>query len=478
MPHHERSVSLNNSNYLSPGFFFALILTFAMGAQATEPVTQGDTSSTKPATSIKRDDIVEIYSNVMNPKDVADIFGKRIGQRFIALQVTITNQSRDLQFLVHDITINLTKVNKEIARLNKEILNDLSGRLTSLSGLRSKSRRRNKEILQMQSNIRSMMNNLSMTAVSVTEGDNTTRMSSYDLKYLRGIGEKGAERDPRNMIISLLSGAGKISDFTMNQVNRLNDIAYEGNSLIQRQQAKVMVVFIPQSYILTKNQIKWFWRDPKNFENHTKVLLADLKVEGTFVEELEGQNRHIDGIIIDYSQAKKFQDEKPKVLGLITGKFLSGTNIKLVGDIPDGMSVEIQESPTYNNIKFLLNANHPIKPGTVIQFSVANKYGNHTYSYAVHYDPVKPTITDITPSNGKRGAANLEVKIMGTGFIPGLTIVNFGNNVAVNITQMSGTEINAILKIYSGAIPGEQGVIVSNGSTINATKSFRIVSAQ
>src|SRR5262245_34204168 len=109
MPHHERSVSLNNSNYISPGFFFVLILTFALGAKATEPITQGDTSTTKPTTSIKRDDIVEIYSNVMNPKDVADIFGKRIGQRFIALQVTITNQCRELKFMEHNNTININK---------------------------------------------------------------------------------------------------------------------------------------------------------------------------------------------------------------------------------------------------------------------------------------------------------------------------------------------------------------------------------
>ena len=466
---------MTSNNNISPGLFFALILALVLSAQAADHFPQGDSRSIKPTTSTKKEDTVEINSSVLNPQDVADIFGKRIGQRFIALQVTITNQSKDLHFLIRDISINQASVNKEITRLNKEIWSDLSTKLNSLSGLNLNSRRRTREIVQMQSNIKSMMNSLSMTAVSVSGGGNSSQMSSYDLTYLRGIAEKGALKDPRNIIVGMLWGGGKISDFTANQLNRLNDIAYESNSLIHRQQAKVMVFFIPQSSILTKNQMKWYWKDPKVFQNHTNVLLAQLKVEGTFVEELEGQRPQIDGITIDYSQVKKFQDEKPKVLGLITGKFLSCANIELVGDISEGVSVEIQETPTYNNLKFLLSSNRPIKPGTVFHFSVANKEGNNKYLYIVNYDPVKPSVTTVTPGKGKQGATDLEVRISGSGFIPGLTTVNFGNSVTAQITQMSGTEIKAMLKIYPGAMPGEQSVIVSNGSAYNGTKTFKII---
>jgi Quinohemoprotein amine dehydrogenase, alpha subunit domain III len=469
---------LNNNNNVSPSLFFALILSIALSTQAAEHIFQGDTVSTKPATSTKKDDLVEINTSVLNPKDVADIFGKRFGRRFIAIQVTITNRSKDLHFLLHDITLNQTVVNRLIARLNKEILTDLSSQLNTISDIKPSSRRKNKEILQMQSNIKSMMNSLSITALAVTGGGNSSRMSSYDLEYLRSIAEKGPVRDPRNFINSLLWGGGTVSGLTGNQLNRLNDIAYESNSLIQRQQAKVMVVFIPQSNILTKNQIKWYWRDPKAFERHINVLLAELKVEGTFVEELEGQRPQIDGITIDYSQVKKFQDENPKILGLVTGKFLSGAYIELVGDIPDGMAVETQETPTYNNLKFLLSSNRPVKPGTVLQFSVANKEGRNKYLYIVNYDPVKPTITAITPGMVKQGTTDLEVKIIGTGFIPGLTNVNFGSHMIVIITQMSGTEIKAILKINSDAIPGEQSVVVTNGNTHSTTKTFRIIPAQ
>jgi Quinohemoprotein amine dehydrogenase, alpha subunit domain III len=480
LPRQERGATLNNNNNnVSPRLFFALILTFAISVQAAEKVTEGETKTIKSPTSTKKDDLVEIYSSVLNPKDAADIFGKRIGQRFLAIQVTITNRSKDLHFLLHDITFNQTKVSKSIAGLNKEILNDLSSKLNSISGIKMNNRRRNKEILQLASTIRSMMNSLSMTAVSVTGGaGNPSRMSSYDLEYLRGITEKGSIKDPRNILVSMLGGPGKISGLTVNQLNLLNDTAYEANSLIQRQQAKVMVVFIPQSYIFTKNQIKWYWRDPKVFENHVNMVLAEIKVEGTFVEELEGQRPQIDGVTIDYNQVKKFQEDKPKVLGLITGKFLSSANIELVDDIPNDLSVEIQETPTYNNLKFLLSSNQPIKPGTVIHFSVSNKEGNNKYLYIVNYDPAKPTVTAITPGKGKQGAADYEVRIIGTGFIPGLTTVNIGNNVTVNIIQMSGTEIRAILRINSGAIPGEQAVVVSNGTVFNASKTFKIIPAQ
>ncbi|MDT7603795.1 MAG: hypothetical protein QOF61_1792, partial [Acidobacteriota bacterium] len=42
--------------------------------------------------TLKKD--VRVYVSVMDPDTVADVFGRRIGKRFVAIQVTITNRSK------------------------------------------------------------------------------------------------------------------------------------------------------------------------------------------------------------------------------------------------------------------------------------------------------------------------------------------------------------------------------------------------
>jgi hypothetical protein len=43
-------------------------------------------------------------------------------------------------------------------------------------------------------------------------------------------------------------------DYTINQLNRLNDTAYKSNSLIPKEQAKVIVAFIPQAMFVNEKQ--------------------------------------------------------------------------------------------------------------------------------------------------------------------------------------------------------------------------------
>jgi len=46
----------------------------------------------------------------MDPKSASDIFGKRIGKRYVVMQITIENKNKDFQFLIHDLSIDLTKI--------------------------------------------------------------------------------------------------------------------------------------------------------------------------------------------------------------------------------------------------------------------------------------------------------------------------------------------------------------------------------
>ena len=55
---------------------------------------------------------IRVYRSIMPPEDVADVFGRRISRRFVAVQVTVTNRSKDFQYLIHDISLDLTKILK------------------------------------------------------------------------------------------------------------------------------------------------------------------------------------------------------------------------------------------------------------------------------------------------------------------------------------------------------------------------------
>ncbi len=51
---------------------------------------------------------VRVYRSIIDPKDVADIFGRRIAKHFFVVQVTVTNRNKDYQLLIHDISLDLT----------------------------------------------------------------------------------------------------------------------------------------------------------------------------------------------------------------------------------------------------------------------------------------------------------------------------------------------------------------------------------
>ena len=50
---------------------------------------------------------VRVYRSLIDPKDVEDIFGRRIAKHFVVIQVTVTNRNKDYELLIHDISLDL-----------------------------------------------------------------------------------------------------------------------------------------------------------------------------------------------------------------------------------------------------------------------------------------------------------------------------------------------------------------------------------
>lgn len=443
----------------------------------------------------KSENHIKVYSTVLAPKDVADIFGRRIAKRFIAIQVTIANHNRDLQFLIHDVTINRCKGGS--GSDNKDFLSRVNEIVS-------------KADIKLSLNAK-LMKSISSPPVSASGGGNSFRMSSIDIKLLRGVAEKGYALDPRNLTIRLLRGAGAIAggimgvttfgasyapsmaafngpfitsvertfpDFTLNQVNRLNDVAYESNSLVPRQQAKIMVVFVPQSFYMDKQQMRQFYDDPGALEEALQLLAAVIDVEGTFVEELEGQPPLVTDYLIDGAESKKFQSDKPEVHGILIGRFLSGAKIGFSGPAPEGMNVAIKDTPTFNNLEFTLTSDHPVPSGQPIKLLIANKTGDQRYSFEVSYTAERPTITSIAPGEGNQGAS-VKVTIEGSGFFKNTNVFISGSGAKVEDVKFESTKkIIATVKIESNAAVGDQELRVSTVGGVSDGKKFKIKAPQ
>jgi len=222
-------------------------------------------ASAQPAPSPSVQDNIYVHVAVIDPKTVSDIFGKRIAKRFVAIQVTVRNKNAEYQFLIHDVSLDLRKV--------------FNTRL----------------------------------------GSGRYELSSLELSLLRGVAEKGQGQDPRNKVLRFLTAIGTVGgalvgvagfgpsygdsmavfngpflsayrgafpDYTINQMNRLSDSAYQSNTLVPRQQAKVMVAFIPQAIFLDKKQRELFWDDPTRLFNDIDFRRTEALVTGSFIVEL------------------------------------------------------------------------------------------------------------------------------------------------------------------------------------------------
>lgn len=216
--------------------------------------------------------LIRVHRVLMAPKNASDDFGYRLGKRYLVYQVTISNDNKDYQYLLHDVTVDLTPF-----------------------------------FVRPPSDTKARL-----------QPDYKYSASSQDLTLLRGIPEKGQDLDRRNLILHVLTGIGSVAgavsgltafsdvmgssvavfngsflqgysgiapDHTGTQLNRLSDSAYIANTLVDKQRAKTIAIFIPEALIMSRADQKGYWKDPQVFlagTNHG-FNQADVCVDGAFI---------------------------------------------------------------------------------------------------------------------------------------------------------------------------------------------------
>ena len=211
--------------------------------------------------------LIRVHRVILTSQVASDDFGFRLGRRYIVYQVTVENGSKDYQFMLQDVSV------------------DFSRQYNQPSGTYS------------------------------------YNASGQDLTLLRGVPEKGADLDPRNLTLHVLHGIGSVAgavsgltdfadvmgpsvaifngsflqafttiapDHTGTQLNRLSDSAFAANTVIDKQRAKTIAMFIPIDEVLSHREQKDFHSDPNaflGFGDQTGILnAADVCVDGTFIQ--------------------------------------------------------------------------------------------------------------------------------------------------------------------------------------------------
>lgn len=419
---------------------------------------------------------MQSYVTVMDPNNVADIFGSRISKRFIALQVTVENLSDRRDYLIHDISLDLDKVFPDDESMPP-------------GGAVSQDKKRGVPILR-----------------DATKGTRESRyqyrLSSIEHSLMRGVAEKGQGQDKRNLFLRLLRGVGTVAagfmgvvplgksyaptlamfngpaltaytdtfpDYTINQLNRLNDSAYRANTLVGKQQSKVLVVFVPQSLFLTNEQRKVFKDNLVSLaykENGgIDFRRAGAIVKGSFIEEVNNQPPSITTARFDSDAVGNFQTDKPVVRGRIIGKRLASSDIRFAAPVPSGFSVEKDGTPTDDEFKFIIKADKPIPPDKSFNLELSNNKGTQTTAVTASYVAARPTVTAIAPLEVTQpeDETSVQVQITGSNFMPGISASDIffdpqSGVRAVSATYESPTSITATFKIAKDAATGKRDI--------------------
>ena len=397
-------------------------------------------------------EFVREYVTVLDPKSVSDIFGRRIAKRYVAFQVTISNENKDYQFLIQDISIDLGEV-------------------------------------------------ADLESVRIPKGYTP---SSNDLSILRGVSEKGQVYDWRNLAVRLMRGTGSIAtslagvtsfgssyvpsvslwngtvgpafrdvlpDLTVTQMNRLNDSAYQSNTLVPKQGAKVMVAFVDQAMLMDRELQKRFYKDPMSIADIIDFRNAKAKVRGMLITDVLDLPPLISAIVIGDDQRTHFTDIPATIEGTIVGRNLTGAGIQIDNK---GMEIKLKGTPESTRLAFILTAKEPVLPGSFLNFVVIRKDDVAKLPFPVSYTIPVPTLVKIAPETLKPG--DTDVTLTGADFIKSLLKVTSCDAIKIKDSDwQSPTEIKLKVDIPANAATGPCNIQVKHGDNIvSASKPLTI----
>lgn len=395
----------------------------APGAKPVQNFVGGSLSGT-PSTCITGNAIsdpafIRVHRDILTPQTSADDFGYRLGRRFVVYQVTIENGNKDYQFMLQDVSI------------------DFSQQFGAAAGTYKYS------------------------------------ASGQDLMLLRGVPEKGEDLDPRNKVLHVLQGIGSVAgavsgltsfadvmgpavavfngsflqgyttiapDHTSTQLNRLSDSAFTANTIIDKQRAKTIAMFIPVDELMSAQEQKQFRKDPYSFIGFDFVdgplSQADICVDGTFIQAVTVAAPTLSSVTFGAGSSTVAGTDA--VLNLTGANMVGGDTLLVVSGTPaatapvtasaDGKTGTSQAhlpadfDPTTTTFTLQSKSNATLSSGAGVKLQVAKPAAG----------PVAPTLIAATLEKTPAPAADSDaiLDVTGTNLLDGDTTVLIGGAVA------------------------------------------------
>lgn len=449
------------------------------------PTPTATPTPTPPTVCVNHDQevCIQVRIGVMAPQIVADTFGKRIAENFVAVQVTVGNHDKDFQYLINDVSLWF-----EANKIFTPVQPAPSFRAPN----------------------------------SPAAAPSDFFFSSAELSLLRGVAERGQGQDRRNKTLRFFRGIGTIAagligvasfgpsypksvaifngpvinafseafpDYTINQMNRLSDSAYTANTLVPAKHSKVMVAFIPQAIFMSRAQRKLFWDEPtalypdpvsgncttEGIKQCVDFRRITVYVDGDFITEVSNMAPTVSDVQFEDSERQKFETEKPVVKGRVVGRFLTGTSID-VENVPQGLSISKDGEPTADRLNFIIKANKPVPPNTSVTFVISNAQGSQRVLKEIRYMPGPPTLNSVDPATAKQGSTSVIVTLTGTNFIPGRTrvLVSGGGVDVSDPTDVAGTSMKVKITVAPDAATTPRNLTVVNDNSESSPKTFTI----
>jgi hypothetical protein len=344
--------------------------------------------------------LIRVHRLLMAPKNASDDFGYRLGRRYIIYQVTISNDNKDYQYLIHDVSLDLSVL------------------------------------------------------FHADPGTYLYAASSQDLTLLRGIPEKGQDLDKRNLLYHVLQGVGSVAgavsgltsfsdvmgssvaafngpflqsyvgiapDHTSTQLNRLSDSAYITNTIVDKQRAKTIAIFIPEATVLSREDQKAYWKDPYAFLQTLNLDQADVCVDGAFITTIAPPTL-TSAVLIPRTAGTALA---PNVHATLT---VQGTNLTAGDTQVFGLGSPVALTTAAGTT------------GSVADLVLPT---NYTVGMPVHLaSAANPSLTSATIATTTTAAAPAAPTLTAAVLIPNVARTALGPNVAVTLT-VQGTNLVA-----------------------------------
>jgi hypothetical protein len=443
---------------------------------------------------------------ILSPRETADDFGKRIAQSHLAMQVTVINNSKQLDLVVRHAGIDLTKaVSQERAQEFVKRVEDANKRL----GLKGDNRYNLDRI----------------------------KMSSVDLALLQGVAQKGQHYDPRNRTYRLILAVGTVGaglvgvaglgpvlpravaawtgpwltafstlfpDLTVDELIRLNDRAYTANTLVPRGKSRVFVVFTPLDVIMTPKEKARYWKHPSDFISIVgKAAVAststpagagqmdlsqlEVEIDYDFIVPLTDIPPMVTDVVFADNELDNFTKKAP-VHGSIVGRFLDGATVSLPDGTALGLDIALDTGATTfksgeNRLYFVITPQKVVPAGTRLIFQVTGNKQVTTFSKLLTHSVPPVTLTSLDPAKGS-AKTDVAVKLGGSGFLKGdVTVLIDGTSDAgsgIKVASLSvkdQSHLEATFSIDEKAKPGVRQVQIKTSGGLSGVQNFTVEKA-